>query len=424
MFTVLLAISIISTAALTLWIECFHNHKDFLPSIFLSLKYIFNLLEGDCNDFFLMTEPHLIEHIIAQFLAFAIPVLTASTVFIYLLHHMPRSIPFGNKYYIFSHLDKNSILLANDLHIHSGKKKFVFIFLRTQYGEQDSDSLMQLKGLRYRFYPHTEADLLSRYRRLRKETLRFFFLSNDTDKNFDRMDKFLNQVSEKRLFKKRVFQRNSKINQKIMHSEYTQELYLLSETTSAPLLIDKLRQNLCTTSDGKLQRKDVFRHTELRLFDRYRAINYHLLREVPLHTQSQNLQSKVLLLGFGHVGQEFFRAASSFRIMVNHNTSFVLCDRNINIQCDALSLQYPECFTDTTFTTMSFDAESSELIKLIESNLQAPPSFTYIVVALGDDELNIRIATKLRRHYRKLLWERKISYLPVICVNVEDKNQK
>lgn len=43
MFTVLLAISIILTAALTLWIECFHNHEEFLPSIFLSLKYIFNL---------------------------------------------------------------------------------------------------------------------------------------------------------------------------------------------------------------------------------------------------------------------------------------------------------------------------------------------------------------------------------------------
>ena len=74
---------------------------------------------------------------------------------------------------------------------------------------------------------------------------------------------------------------------------------------------------------------------------------------------------------------------------------------------------------------MELDAETDQLDTLIYSR-----QFHYILVALGDDERNIRVASRLKRFYRRSHWNykaRKQARLPCapdiqpqICANIED----
>src|SRR5699024_3662030 len=126
----------------------------------------------------------------------------------------------------------------------------------------------------------------------------------DTDQNFSQIIALLKSAEQDSLFCMPLFLKNKKLREEEHCGIFRQELYLLSETASAPLLIDYLRDYLC--KEKRSQRKNVFLHTELRLLDRYRTITYHLLQEKPLFETADNHQIRVLILGFGRVGQAFF----------------------------------------------------------------------------------------------------------------------
>lgn len=327
-----------------------------------------------------------------------VPLFTAGTVITLLWNILPHHVPMGYKqWFVFSELEPHSIHMANSLK----DKKRLFIFLRTRRQDVPAETLDQLEDVNCWFYPKTESALLRGHRFGRKKILRFFFLSENTDGNFRRMDQFLQEIREHKLFKPT---RNPE-------GEFQQELYLLSETESAPMLIDHLREAM---TENK-QRLEVFRNTECRLLDRNRAISYALLQKQPLYDFHDENRTNILVLGFGRVGREFFRAASSTGIMPGRWLGFTLCDRAIEDRWAAFLQRCPE-MDQPNIITKAINAESAELEKLVSGK-----QYHYIVVALGDDEVNIRVGTWLKRHYRLRHWQDDTAYQPQICVNIEDE---
>lgn len=383
--------------------------------IYEGLRVAFSIFEGDSALF----RDHLLSSslsagegfwakllvCLAYGLPIIVPISALSAAITLLWNHLPHHVPiFCRNWYIFSELDANSIRMAKS--IHKDLKKAwdtgVFIFLRTRRGGQTPEILEDIRELNYFLYPKTEARFLRwPHRRLRR--MRFFFLSEQTDENFERMQELLEDTKTRKLFfpigkaKNDVFQ---------------QELYLLSETESAPMLIGHLRKLLKTSR--------CFRNTELRLLDRFRATSYDLLRTKPLYEHIHDGKLHVLVLGFGKIGREFFRAACSLGILHGCTTEFTLCDQQIGTKLNEFLSQCPELRKSVTIHPRKRDLDTDAL-----EQLAAAADYHYILVALGDDERNIRVASRLKRFYRLRHWEhlagrRTEDLQPQICVNIED----
>lgn len=371
--------------------------------VFTGIQTVFDVLEGDSGEFrtALSALPA-----VPELLSCAVPALAVFAAAQLLWNYLPHHVPMGKQeWFLFSDLDANSVRMAKDLACGDS----LCIFLRTRRNNADTELLKELEEIPFFLYPGDEIRfLLWPWRR--RHILRFFFLSENTDENFQRMQDFLMAAGKNDLFQPRSIS--------LPDGQFQQELYLLSETESAPMLIDHLRKMM----------KDVacFRNTELRLLDRYRAINYDLLREKPLHkfaTEDSGLN--ILVLGFGKIGREFFRTACSLGILHGRRTAFTLCDQQIRQKLNAFLCQCPELHSSVSFRGIELDAETDQLDALIYSQ-----QFHYILVALGDDERNIRIASRLKRHYRRLHWNHEArrsaghpcapDIQPQICVNIED----
>ena len=400
----------------TAWFAWCHFEKVTLAQgFFFGLKTVFDLLEGDSGVFRTMVRPCVPLWVFSCILSAAVPILTTGTVLVLIAHHIPRCLPFGKKvFYIFSRLDQSSLMLARDLR-KNGEKKAEFLFLRTPREEVNAEQLTQLEELRYRLYAYTEDTLLRRHFWLKRKKLRFFFLGENTDENFRQMEELLDQTEKRRLFYPRKPD-DPACAAAAKDSFYQQELYLLSETETAPMLIDSLRKKLCGAAG---QRKEVFRWTELRLLDRYRCLSYRLLQEKPLYETARNGKNRILILGFGRVGQALYRTLLSFSSMVGHEISYTLCDLEIGKKLDAMLQRYPECGKGYSVTTAALDSLSGELEAYLDRH--EPETFTGIAVCTGDDERNISIAIRLKQYYRRRHWDDPKAEQPLITVNVEDQ---
>ena len=383
---------------LVLVLRCYAEFRcDSWDWLFIGIQTVFDVLEGDSCGFrtALSALP-----VIPELLSCAVPALAVFTAARLLWHYLPHHVPwFKKEWYLFSELDANSVRMAKNL----AREDRLCIFLRTPRNKADTALLKELGDIHYFLYPGDEARfLLWPWRR--GHILRFFFLSENTDVNFQRMQDFLLTAREKILFKPR--------NISLPDGQSQQELYLLSETESAPMLIDHLR--------GLLKDSECFQNTELRLLDRFRATSYDLLQNVPLHEHIHDGKLHVLILGFGKIGREFFRAASHMGVIHGCKTEFTLCDQQICTKLNVFLSQCPELLDSVTIHPRKLNADTATLSKLIEAQ-----DYHYIIVALGDDELNIRVSSRLKQFYRRHHWKHKANEgtekcHPQICVNIED----
>jgi hypothetical protein len=409
--------------------------------IYEGLRIAFSVFEGDSAQFraYMAASPLASRGVLwvwflnacAVVLPIIIPISTVTTAAILLWNRLPHHVPiFSRNWYIFSELNPNSIRMAKSINkkLEEEWDTGVFIFLRTRRGDQSPEILDDIRTLNYYFHPKTEDRfLIWPLRRFRR--MRFFFLSETTDENFERMQEFLEAVKNKWLFCPLGKPRDD---------VFRQELYLLSETESAPMLIDHLRDTLykekevtVSNTDGTTEQKTkkvkrlVFSNTELRLLDRFRATSYDLLRNVPLHEHIHDGKLHVLILGFGKIGRDFFRTACSLGIFPDCKTEFTICDQHIGAKLNMFLSQCPELRDSVTLSTRKLNVETKALENLIEAR-----GYHYILVALGDDERNIRVASRLKRFYRYSHWNHEArkqaaspcapDIQPQICVNIED----
>ena len=365
------------------------NHSVFPDCLTAAIKIVFQVLQGD-NEAFLALVPEDCALLgLVQVMSILTPVMTAGTVFVLLFRRFPWPVLPPWKCHIFSALDNHAMMLAKSL---DQKEKARFIFLRTRREDLSADTLMELQTLWSCCYPYGEIQLFRRHWSLLLRPLSMYFLTENSEENFDRMEEFLKQAKRHRFLFRWINKR-----------EY-RELYLLSETASAPMLIDYLRDAYPLPG------------TELRLLDRYRAASLHLMKTAPLYEARRDSPVRVLMLGMGQVGRSLYRTMASMGVIGKHQPEFHLCDQNINKILSNLKQQYPELETNLKPQSHKLDAEGSEM-----DNLLADNTFDYIVVALGDDERNLRVASALYRYYRKQYWIDTQTHLPRICVNLEDE---
>ena len=384
--TELLAGCVISVGAI-----CLLERQDAFPDCLNTmLKIVFQVLQGDSDDFLKLTPVGSEYRVLALILSVLTPVMTAGAVYSLLGRRLPWPVLLPWKCHIFSTLDDHAVMLAQSI---AREEKARFIFLRTRREDLSADLLLQLQSLRFSCYPYGEVQLFRHHLSLRFRPLCMYFLTENSEENFDRMAEFLDQAQKKRLFLG-------------MDKPEHRQLFLLSETTSSPMLIDYLRNTYALPG------------AELRLLDRYRAASLHLMKTAPLYEARRDGPVRVLMLGMGQVGRSLFRTMASMGVIGKHAPEFQLVDKDIDNILENLKQLYPELQDNLTVKKHSCDAQSSKLQDVLEQN-----SFDYIVVALGEDERNLRVASALDRYYRKQYWSGKRSCLPRLCVNLEDETK-
>ena len=376
-------------AGIVFLLTLFLSPGSILERLVTAVGTVFTLIQGDSDEFVALL-PAVSEAVgLLQALSILTPLLTAGTAFVLLFRQLPLPVLLPRKCHIFSALDGHAILLAKSI---AKTEKARFIFLRTKRADLSADTLLELRGLRYCCYPYGETQLMRRHLTLRIRPLCFYFLTENSEDNFDQMEEFLGQAG--------LFFTDTA-------NPPLRELFLLSETSSAPMLIDHLRKTY-----HKLP------NTELRLLDRYRAASLHLMKTAPLYEARRNGNVRVLLLGMGQVGRSLYRTMVSMGVIGNHQPEFHLLDKNVTEILDSMKQQYPELGEGLKVIPKECDAEGSELNKLL-----CAEKFDYIVVALGDDERNLRVTAALYRHYRKQFWSGALASLPQICLNLENETK-
>lgn len=383
--TVLLAGCVAEVFGLCLYLD----HSAFPECLIQAVKIVFQVLQGDSDDFLALSTTQQGPMALVQAMSVLTPVMTAGTVFVLLYRRLPWPVLPPVKCHIFSALDSHAILLAKSIDREEGHARF--LFLRTRREDLSADTLRELGTLWYSCYPDGEIQLFRRHLSLRFRPLCLYFLTENSEENFDRMEEFLSYAKDRSLFR-------------FVKRQGYRELFLLSETSSAPMLIDHLRQTY-----------SCLRGTELRLLDRYRAASLHLMKTAPLYQARREGNARILLLGMGRVGRSLYRTMAS---MGSGKPEFHLCDQSMTPIHDILKQQYPELEEDLTVIPKVFDAEGTDLETLLDSS-----TFDYIVVALGNDERNLRVTAALYRHYRKKYWSGSVTGMPRICVNLEDETK-
>lgn len=395
------------------------SSRGFWDGMVQGVSAIFRILDGDVEVFGSACS-------FTSMLLTAIPILGIGTLLMALLDHFPRPFLPRKEYLIFSQADDHSLILAKNMMIPlpdgKARKDRKVIFLHTEKDKLCTETLQQLTKLKARCYRYSAEDLLKIHRGLRRKKLRFFFLSQNEDESFDQLNALITSVKDNTLFLNgSLTRKRTKITNEESCGIFRQELYFLSESDVAPLLVDRLRCDM--TKNGQLL--PVFRHTDLRLLDRYRIVTGKLLWDTPLYenaiskTGSTNKDIHILILGFGKVGQSFFRSASAFSHIPGYNVSFTIYDNKINEHWGKLLSQAPKIKNGIKVTKKEVNIETNELIKLLQQRKTHTP-FTHIILSIGSDERNIRVTKSLVRLYRKLWWTNTNVHLPSIYVNLEN----
>lgn len=399
--------------------------KECAVAILDGVQKILGIMDGSTE----FLNPDQEDYILWWLLSLGIPVLVVSTALSVLIGFVPKPLPRRKEYLIFPQVEEKCILLAENMILaevngeKTVRKDRLAIFLRTKKEDLSPEFTTRLKRIGGKTLPYTEPDLLRIHWGLRRKKIRFFFLSAETEQNFSRMQTLLEEAKNDTLFQKPQSVAKKNILKEEQKGVFMQELYLLSEAESAPMLIDHLRKELCyerENEEEKYRRLPVFAHTDLRLLDRYRTVMYDLLQQKPLYETADNKKIRVLILGFGRVGKAFFRAAVSFCSMAGYETSFCIRDQDLDRQWKELLLEYPQCGEGVIFNNGNMNVQSQKVLDLIDRKIDGKEPFTYIVLSLGDDERNIKLASRLVRHYRQKLWGTEEVLVPTICVNLEN----
>ena len=263
--------------------------------------------------------------------------------------------------YLFSALNENSLMLAEDLFKKNPQSLFIFCSSRKKEALDFSEQAY-LHG--FLLYERSIENFI-RSKRCRKKWS-YFFISENQDENLE----YTKVVAEK-----------SQVDSNSI-------FYLFSEHEEAPLVL------------ASLEKKGF----PVILVNRNRFIAETLVFEHPLFDVINNNEISVLLIGAGKIGKEILKTISwSGQFGEDYKLNITVLDKNADIIEKKFALECLEFLENDYGTKVSIsfiktDIETSELQNHLDTHCA---NTNYICVCLGNDALNIKTALYLRAYYMR-----------------------
>ena len=192
-------------------------------------------------------------------------------------------------------------------------------------------------------------------------------------------------------------------------------IYISAVKTEAEIMLDSIPK-------GDIEEKQV----QVRRINDVRSMVYDIFDKRPLFINTKDRKISILIVGAGSIGFETFKAALWFGQIVDYELFISVVDRQENIK-KKFEKEFPGVFENnqdtlnrTSIEFVTEDVNQSGFTEFLKKH----PDTSYVVVALGDDDLNIKTAIDIRSFYADTHYENKSGEIeniyPLINVVIED----
>ncbi len=292
---------------------------------------------------------------------------------------------------VFSGISERALLLAED--IQRQKKNKVVVFLNSHYDDENIKAHWNKILKNNIIVLDKELCELTINRRFKNKEVHFFLLNDDEEKNVHDMLELAKHYESKKDIKL--------IN-----------IYTLSNQSETEAIVDSIPREAAhirytIIRENRSAFYELFSQKPLFLGAKHacspRENNNLDLLEIP---KSQRNTLKILILGAGQLGMEALIIASwcgqtSYTIPV-----IIVVDKDENAQ-KKFEYHCPECIgknlnplslEESTIKFITCDVETSSFLEEIQNY----PDIGYVICTLGNDNLNLRVALKIRAYFEEL----------------------
>lgn len=320
------------------------------------------------------------------------PLLTATFIFEYLSSFFPYLRIRLNKrqdIYLFSELNSNSLALARSINkeMKCGNPKVKKGIIAFSGIEKSPDiekmSLLQVAKEEH-FWCIKQQSASLKIQNDKNRKIHFLQMSENEDKNLNSALMLIDKYKDI----------NSNVN-----------IYISSSQPEAEVILDSIAKATIQT----------------RIINQSQAYAYHLFNEIPLFSADvmKNKKISILLIGSGYIGMEILKAATWCGQMDGLNLEINVIDAQANRLKKEFEFECPELMNgEYNINFYEADVLTADFQKVLQEKCQ---DSNYIIVTLGQDDLNIKTALYLRRHY--LLSDPEYKNWPIITLLVRDEEK-
>ena len=255
--------------------------------------------------------------------------------------------------YLFSAINERTLCIAEDIAKNHNKAVIVFV-LRISEDDIGAEDLARINAI----HACVIADDIVQLRHSLRHTRNYYLLSTDSGENLE---------AGLRLYQKYNAQKTDKVN-----------MWLYTKSELAEVIFDQLYETF-----------------NVRLINEEGLIAKSLVTEHPLYEGVKDGKLDLLLVGGGHIGLEILRNVAMCACFGDGVESQIdVVDLDAEKARSTFEKDSPGLAENFGIRFHSADVKSEHFTKLL-SNIQP----TYIVLALGNETLNMETALYIRRYY-------------------------
>lgn len=282
--------------------------------------------------------------------------------------------------YVFSSVNERGILLAED--IHKKNKKATIVFLNNQKEINIDNLVKRAQELSAYVFSYDVKELKKPYF-IKEENMNYFLLKGEYSQN---VDDALGLAT--------VYSSISDMRKK-------PHIYILNEENETIALLDACAQKT----------NSVFR-----LINEAKLTMYNLLIEQPLYLRTEEKQD-ILVVGAGRNGVEAVKACSWCGYTLKMKPNIYVVDKTIGMK-EKLEKEAPEMMNSENMHYIQMDVESPQFTEFLREHR----NIGYVICAIGDDHLNLRVAMDVRGvSYEVKPFDLEMGKLPKIAVLLNDE---
>ncbi len=383
------AISVFSSAVFVffpIYAEIFRNDKlrlikTFLLSVHNTIRLF--IVDGEftiITDYIPKTDIYEAYTFFSSILFVLAPILTFGVVLSILkdiFAYQKYLFNYNTDVYVFSELNEKSIALANSLYNKNSKILLVFNDTFKKNTEESYELFEKAKKLNSICFKE-DITVINYKLHSKKRKLLFFIIGQDDTENLEQCVTLIDNY-------------NNRDNTHI---------YLFSDSLESELLLSSYNKGKV-----KLRRKN---DTEMLIFRNLYNQGYALFENALPYESYKRINA--LIIGMGQYGKEMTKALSWFCQMDGYRVYINSFDINCNAENEFKSI-CPELLDDKYNGKFDNDGDAQYSIKIFsgydannsifDEKILSVDNATYIFVALGNDELNIKVSYKLRKLFEK-----------------------
>lgn len=253
------------------------------------------------------------------------------------------------KVVIFSELNEKSVMLAEKL---SAKNTiFVFANCTNEIKNMFNKKIKNLKSITV-----SESIENINLNNIKSEDITFYMITEQSDNDLEQTLRIIEKY------------KNRKLN-----------IYIITNSRIARTILD-------STDKGNI-RVEIVNEIE-------RTV-YKVLADIPLYINAVNNEISVLIVGAGKVGREFCKAIAWCGQIIGYKLKITVIDKRANFIKEKMDMNYPELLKKYQYNFIETDVNSKKMIE----ELDKVENINYVIIALNDEELNIKQAIFLRRYF-------------------------